>query len=99
VRDDLEPQDVRTLLAGCMTSADDPERAQRLLGVLWDGLRVQRNSEIRNETRRLPELRNETKRNCPVCGDPLPETATGRPAKYCSAACRQKAFREKRKTT
>jgi AcrR family transcriptional regulator len=99
VRDDLEPQDVRTLLAGCMTSADDPERAQRLLGVLWDGLRVQRNSEIRNETRQLPELRNETKRNCPVCGDPLPETATGRPAKYCSAACRQKAFREKRKTT
>jgi predicted nucleic acid-binding Zn ribbon protein len=77
--------------------ADDPERAQRISGVLWDGLRVQRNSEIRNETTKRAEVRNETKRNCPVCGEAIPVSATGRPAKYCSAACRQKAFRDKRK--
>jgi AcrR family transcriptional regulator len=99
VREDLDVRDVRALLASCTTLVDDAERVPRLLSVLWDGLRSQRNTEIRNETPSLPEFRNETKRNCPVCGDPLPETATGRPAKYCSAACRQKAFREKRKTT
>ncbi|MFG3341381.1 TetR family transcriptional regulator [Glycomyces sp. NPDC048151] len=99
VRSDLDTGDVRALLASCSVLGDDPERVQRLLGVVWDGLQAQRNEAIRNETPKLPELRNETKRNCPVCGDPIPETATGRPAKYCSAACRQKAFREKRKTT
>lgn len=98
VRADLDTRDVRALLTACAAIAEDPARVQRLLGVMWDGIRAQRNSEIRNETVRLPELRDETKRNCPVCGDPIPETATGRPAKYCSAACRQKAFREKRKT-
>jgi AcrR family transcriptional regulator len=98
VRRDIDSQDVRALLSGCTAMADNPERAGRLTAVFWDGLRTQRNTEIRNETSALPEFRNETKRNCPVCGDTLPETATGRPAKYCSAACRQKAFREKRKT-
>jgi AcrR family transcriptional regulator len=98
VRGDLDTRDVRALLTACASIAEDPARVQRLLGVMWDGIRAERNSESRNETVRLPELCDETKRNCPVCGDPIPETATGRPAKYCSAACRQKAFREKRKT-
>ena len=30
---------------------------------------------------------------CPVCGSPLPVAATGRPRRYCSDACRQKAHR------
>ncbi|GAA2137003.1 TetR/AcrR family transcriptional regulator [Glycomyces algeriensis] len=98
VRRDIDSQDVRALLSGCTAMADNPERAGRLTAVFWDGLRTQRNAETRNETSMHPEFRNETKRNCPVCGDPLPEAATGRPAKYCSAACRQKAFREQRKT-
>ncbi|MET7688784.1 sigma-70 family RNA polymerase sigma factor [Streptomyces sp. NPDC005483] len=36
--------------------------------------------------------------NCPVCGKPLPARAgrTGRGSVYCSAACRQKAYRERR---
>ncbi|MEU5157255.1 TetR/AcrR family transcriptional regulator [Glycomyces sp. NPDC021274] len=97
VRDDIDSQDVRALLLGT-AMADDPERAARLTAVIWDGLRTQRNIAASNETPALLKIRNETKRNCPVCGGPLPETATGRPPKYCSAACRQKAFREKRKT-
>jgi MYND finger len=31
---------------------------------------------------------------CPRCGDPLPPQATGRPATYCSHACRQAAWRD-----
>lgn len=99
VRGDIDLDDVRALLTGCTAGIDDPERARRLLEVLWDGFCAKRNFESRNETLLAPQLRNETKRNCPVCGGPLPETATGRPAKYCSSACRQKAFRAKRKTT
>jgi AcrR family transcriptional regulator len=103
VRPDLDPQDVRALLSGCVgmsQAIESPERARRLSRILWEGLRPERNSEDRNETRVSITSRNETavtERACPVCGTPIPETATGRPAKYCSAACRQKAFREKRK--
>lgn len=103
VRSDVDSQDVRALLSGCVgmaQSVESPERVRRLSAILWEGLRTERNAEGRNETSSAIDFRNEmhvTKRTCPVCGDPLPTTATGRPAKYCSAACRQKAFRDKRK--
>ncbi|MET9492197.1 helix-turn-helix domain-containing protein [Nocardia sp. NPDC006630] len=32
---------------------------------------------------------------CPVCATPLRPTGTGRPARYCSPACRQKAHRRR----
>ncbi|MEV5827028.1 TetR/AcrR family transcriptional regulator [Spirillospora sp. NPDC052242] len=35
---------------------------------------------------------------CPVCGAAVPETATGRPRKYCSRACRQRAYRTRQET-
>ncbi|MFV2172912.1 TetR/AcrR family transcriptional regulator C-terminal domain-containing protein [Actinomadura sp. LOL_016] len=35
---------------------------------------------------------------CPVCGDAVPETATGRPRRYCSRACRQRAYRTRKRT-
>ncbi len=34
---------------------------------------------------------------CIVCGRPIRQKATGRPRKYCSAACRQKDYRERQK--
>jgi AcrR family transcriptional regulator/predicted nucleic acid-binding Zn ribbon protein len=34
---------------------------------------------------------------CPVCGDAVPETATGRHRRYCSPACRQSAYRTRRR--
>ena len=33
---------------------------------------------------------------CARCGQPLPSQANGRPARYCSAACRQAAYRRRR---
>jgi hypothetical protein len=44
-----------------------------------------------NET--MPVSRNE--RRCEVCAAPIITATTGRPARYCSAACRQKAHRRK----
>lgn len=100
VRADLDAEDVRALLSGGVAMAATTERARRLADVLWDGLRTSRNTEIRNETRESIEsdATSVTKPSCPVCGGPIPIAATGRPAKYCSAACRQKAFRDKRKS-
>ncbi|MFC3544144.1 TetR/AcrR family transcriptional regulator [Nonomuraea ferruginea] len=39
------------------------------------------------------ETRDET---CGMCGTPLPGAMTGRPRAYCSRACRQRAYRERR---
>jgi AcrR family transcriptional regulator len=103
VRPDLDTGDVRALMSGCTgiaQSTTSKDQARRLTEILWDGLRAERNADDRNETRVSIEFCNETtvtERACPVCGTPIPETATGRPAKYCSGACRQKAFRDKRK--
>lgn len=53
----------------------------------------------------LPELRDETRdetrptrgrrKRCPECKRPIPVAATGRPARYCSPACRQRAYRRR----
>jgi AcrR family transcriptional regulator/predicted nucleic acid-binding Zn ribbon protein len=37
-------------------------------------------------------------RRCTVCGDPVPQTVTGRPRQYCSRACQQHAYRTRRRT-
>jgi hypothetical protein len=33
--------------------------------------------------------------NCPVCMNPLPINATGRPPVHCSNACKQKSYRQR----
>ncbi len=34
---------------------------------------------------------------CPQCATPLPRSGQGRPAVYCSPACRQQAYRDRRR--
>ncbi|MFD0687439.1 TetR/AcrR family transcriptional regulator [Actinomadura fibrosa] len=101
VRADVDVADVRTLMVGCMFM----ERAHRATGapgrmtaLACDGLRPSTVTELptkRNETRTAP--RNETQ-HCDVCGKPLAVARTGRPARYCSAGCRQKAHRRRNTT-
>lgn len=55
--------------------------------VLWS------NREFRHAEGRHGASCDET---CPRCGKVLPRRATGRPARWCSAACRTGAWREKR---
>ncbi|MEU6861034.1 TetR/AcrR family transcriptional regulator [Glycomyces sp. NPDC046736] len=100
VRSDLDVEDARALMLGFVAMAqtlDSAERAWDLTKVLLEGLRPERNEKFRNEIAIEPDSRNETKRNCPVCDGPIALPSTGRPPKYCSSACRQKAFRDKRK--
>ncbi|MEV3925010.1 TetR/AcrR family transcriptional regulator [Actinomadura coerulea] len=92
VRPDVDVHDVRTLMVGAMVM----ERRQRPEGGLGrmtalacDALRPVTKSD---ET--LPAEHNE--RRCDVCGKPLTSAPTGRPARFCGTACRQKAHRRRK---
>ncbi|MFB4298380.1 TetR/AcrR family transcriptional regulator [Actinomadura sp. NTSP31] len=94
VRADVDSRDVRALMAGCMVTermrrADGPPG--RMTALACDALRPTSVTKLDNETR-LPS-RNEGR--CEVCGTPLTVARTGRPARFCGAACRQKAHRRR----
>ncbi|MEV4129629.1 helix-turn-helix domain-containing protein [Nocardia sp. NPDC049707] len=103
VRSDLEIADVLDVFTGCVAI----QRRQRpggpllrAVAIMFDAMRA--NSGIRPVTK--PDIgaktsnetghRNETP-HCPICGTEIRPTGTGRPARYCSAACRQKAHRRR----
>lgn len=71
-------------------------------------------SPLRNETQPSVPLRNGTRvaassreesrpgadlSRCEVCGDPIRAARTGRPARFCGTACRQKAHRRRSRAT
>jgi AcrR family transcriptional regulator len=90
VRSDVDVQDVRALMVGAMHM----ERAHRREG------RRGRMTLLASDALRPTTKRNETldPRNgtrCEICGNPITPAPTGRPARYCSASCRQKAHRRK----
>ncbi|MDL4813938.1 TetR/AcrR family transcriptional regulator [Actinomadura opuntiae] len=94
VRADVDIRDVRALMAGCMVTermrrADGPPG--RMTALACDALRPTPVTKLDNETR--SPSRNEGR--CEVCGTPLTAARTGRPARFCGAACRQKAHRRR----
>ncbi|MGY0500725.1 TetR family transcriptional regulator [Nocardia sp. FBN12] len=100
VRSDVVVTDVLDIFTGCVAiqrhrRAEDPLAPAVVL--VLDALRtrpplVTELAKIdRNETRDG----DETPPVCPVCGGRLDRSTTGRPARYCSAACRQKAHRRR----
>ncbi len=110
VRGDIDVRDVMALppaFVAMAMSIGSPERAQRMAAMLCEGLRPGsiRNADAGNETEPAGVNSNETggvssdetARRCPVCGGPIAPAGTGRPPKFCGAACRQKAFRDKRR--
>ncbi|MFI9239065.1 TetR/AcrR family transcriptional regulator [Streptomyces sp. NPDC053079] len=94
VRKDVTIGDVMALLVGCLSMEQrrGPGVAPgRMTALACDSLRPGR------RVTKLPPNpavgRNET--GCAVCGGAMPSARTGRPARYCGAACRQKAHRER----
>ncbi|MEV6429575.1 helix-turn-helix domain-containing protein [Nocardia sp. NPDC051463] len=103
VRADITLADVLDIFTGCVAI----QRHQRPDGSLvraaalvLDAMRahpeaavtkLDLESDLRNEIME----RNETvdASRCPICGAAVRSAGTGRPARYCSAACRQKAHR------
>lgn len=93
VRPDVNVRDVRTLLVGSMLMErlHRPEGPPgRMTSLACDALRPVTKW---NETTALS--RHETR--CEVCATPLTPAPTGRPARFCSASCRQKAHRHRTK--
>jgi AcrR family transcriptional regulator len=94
VRADVDLRDVRALMAGCV-AAERLRRAGgppgRMTALACDSLRPSAVTKLCDET--LPPSRNESR--CEVCGTPLTAARTGRPARFCGAACRQKAHRRR----
>lgn len=99
VRSDVDVQDVRALMTGAMYMERRRGRGGspgRMTSFICDALRPGTNrgcDVLRPETERneTEVSRNETR--CEICATPLTPAATGRPARFCSASCRQKAHR------
>jgi AcrR family transcriptional regulator len=102
VRDDLRPDDLAALAySGAALCAAHRNRARglRLARLLLDGLRtpaVTKPAAFRDVTSyRGHETVGRGVRYCEECGTRLHLRATGRPPRYCGAACRQRARRRR----
>ncbi|MFG2138764.1 TetR/AcrR family transcriptional regulator [Streptomyces sp. NPDC048650] len=95
VRRDVALGDVRSVLVGCMSMERRHSGAEgtagapgRMTALMCDGLRA--SGTVTKLPAEGPD-RHETR--CEVCAEPVEAARTGRPARYCGAACRQKAHR------
>ncbi|MFE1762812.1 TetR/AcrR family transcriptional regulator [Streptomyces angustmyceticus] len=100
VRQDVGMADLRALLVGCLSM----ERARagtgtevgeqgRMAALMCDALRSR---QVVTKLDDIPRNRNGAR--CEVCGAALATARTGRPARYCGGACRQKAHRVRGRT-
>ncbi|WP_327144779.1 TetR/AcrR family transcriptional regulator [Nocardia sp. NBC_01327] len=103
VRGDLTVPDVLALFTGCVAiqriSTAQPGLA-RPAALVLEAMRATTPERRVTKPRNPAAARDENApRNvtalCPVCATPLRPTGTGRPARYCSPACRQKAHRRR----
>lgn len=101
VRPDVTAEDVIALVSGCLAMESYRGSPGRMVALACDALRPAAATPLPpavtkplsyNETRH--RVSDETAADsCTVCGAHLPAGSTGRPRRYCSAACRQKAHR------
>ncbi|GLZ75244.1 hypothetical protein Afil01_00510 [Actinorhabdospora filicis] len=97
VRADVDAWDAHALIASAATVESariTANRPGRLSALIADALRPAEavtKPELRDES---VEPRHETP-VCEVCGTALTPSRTGRPARFCGAACRQKAHRRR----
>ncbi|MFI1913157.1 TetR/AcrR family transcriptional regulator [Nocardia sp. NPDC020380] len=108
VRPGIELSDVLALFVGCVAIQRlSPEPGlSRPAALVLDALRATRPPATVTKAETAPAGRDESRRrnetpatHCPMCAAPVRPTATGRPARYCSSACRQKAHRRRHATT
>ncbi|MFG2528615.1 TetR/AcrR family transcriptional regulator [Streptomyces sp. NPDC048516] len=100
VRRDVGIADLRALLVGCLsmerarvaTGAESGEQG-RMTALMCDALRPPR-----TVTKLAMESVKRNKAQCEVCGAVIAAARTGRPARYCGGACRQKAHRTRGRT-
>jgi AcrR family transcriptional regulator len=110
VRDDIDAADAAALALGCITMGRHRDAADRMIALACDALRtglsrlpsaVTKPAIVAHFGYGVEDDRNETEglataHRCAVCGKSITAAATGRPARFCGAACRQKAHRRSR---
>ncbi|MFB8274352.1 TetR/AcrR family transcriptional regulator [Nocardia colli] len=102
VRADIEVADVLAIFTGCVAIQrlqQSTGRIDRTAAIVLDAMRATpgvTNRIVGADARNESSDRNETgEHRCPVCDVTVRHTGTGRRARYCSAACRQKAHRQR----
>lgn len=102
VRTDIEVSDVLAIFTGCVAIQrlqQSKGQIDRTAALVLDAMRAtpgvtnrRPEADVRNESLDRNETGNH---RCPVCDATIRHTGTGRRARYCSAACRQKAHRQR----
>ncbi|GAB2447453.1 TetR/AcrR family transcriptional regulator [Nocardia tengchongensis] len=100
VRTDISVSDVLGLFTACVAAQRLPGQAApigRTAALILDSLRADRNSTATLTTASGRDERDGDRdgHGCHMCGSVLSQSGTGRRARYCSPACRQKAHRER----
>ncbi|MFF1815951.1 TetR/AcrR family transcriptional regulator [Kribbella sp. NPDC058245] len=98
VRADIGPDDVVALTVGCVSmlaSRRDRAAGHRLVQLTLDSLRPSAVVTEGQYFRDSPDIRRDTVTFCAECKAPLMVRPTGRPVRYCGAACRQRARRRR----
>ncbi|MFE3194600.1 TetR/AcrR family transcriptional regulator [Nocardia sp. NPDC059240] len=99
VRDDISVADVFGIFTACVAAQRLPGQSEpigRTAALILDSLRADRTSTaILNAVTGTGELHAEDRDGCHMCGTALSRSGSGRRARYCSPACRQKAHRER----
>ncbi|MGW4907346.1 TetR/AcrR family transcriptional regulator [Streptomyces sp. NPDC004270] len=97
VRTDVSADDVAALTVGCATiraAHRDPNSGTRMVRLTLESLRSPAPVTEGRVFRDLPGTLHAAPR-CEECGARLEARSTGRPARYCGAACRQRAHRRR----
>ena len=99
VRPDLDVEGVQAIFTACVAiqrlQADRRELAP-MSALVIDALRSDPAENLRYEKPESAEKHNGEPHGCDSCGTPIDRTGPGRPARFCSPACRQKAYRQRR---
>ncbi|MVU76563.1 TetR family transcriptional regulator [Nocardia sp. ET3-3] len=102
VRSDLTLADVLALFTGCVAiqRLTSEHELSRPAALVLDSMRAHPSTIPVTKPRTTPRSRDESTRrhetpHCPICTTPIHPAPTGRPARYCSPACRQKAHRRR----
>jgi AcrR family transcriptional regulator len=96
IRTDIDGDDVAALMTGCVHAESRRGRPGRMAGLALDALRATPVAAPPAASVTKPAVTKPAPdHRCVVCGTPLRTATTGRPARYCGAACRQRAHRRK----
>ena len=101
IRTDVDGDDVAALMTGCVPAEARRGRPGRMAALALDALRARPTTTPPATTppgtlvTKPAVTEPTTDHRCAVCGTPLHTATTGRPARYCGAACRQRAHRRK----